>query len=174
MSYLIISCSLNPDSRSRILAKKFRNVLEDINHKTVWLDLADYDLPLCDGHSVYSLPAITRMGKLVKDADGIILASPVYNYDLNAVAKNFIELTGEVWQDKVVGFLLAAGGDSSFMSAMGFANSLMLDYRCVVIPRFVYATSKSFSDNGDVSLEIQDRIAELAAVLVKISEALKN
>ncbi len=174
MAYLVISCSLNPESRSRILAKNAQNRLEGLNEKTIWLDLAERDLPMCDGGSVYSLPAVSEMGKLVREADGILLAGPVYNYDLNAAAKNFIELTGSAWQDKVVGFLCAAGGDGSFMSPMSFANSLMLDFRCMVIPRFVYASSTSFSDTGDVVPEIKERIDELADMLVKIAKALKE
>ncbi len=30
------------------------------------------------------------------------------------------------------------------MSVMAYANSLMLDFRCVIIPRFVFATSHAF------------------------------
>ena len=70
----------------------------------------------------------------------MIVAAPVYNYDVSASAKNMIELTGNAWEDKMVGFLCAAGGMSSYMSVMAYANSLMLDFRCVIIPRFVYAT----------------------------------
>ncbi len=174
MAYLIISCSLNPESRSRTLAKSAQSRLENLNEKVVWLDLAERDLPMCDGDSVYALPVVGEMGKLVKEADGILMAGPIYNYDLNAAAKNFIELTGRAWQDKVVGFLCAAGGDSSFMSPMSFANSLMLDFRCIVIPRFVYAPPKSFAENGDVVPEIKERIDELADMLVKVSKALKD
>jgi FMN reductase len=174
MSYLVISCSLNPESRSRVLAKDAQNRLEELNEKTVWLDLAERDLPLCDGDSVYEQSIVGEMGKLVKGADGILLASPIYNYDLNAVAKNFIELTGRTWQDKVVGFLCAAGGEGSFMSPMGMANSLMLDFRCIIIPRFVYASPQSFSEEGSSTPEIKERVDELATVLVKVSKALKD
>jgi FMN reductase len=174
MAYLVISCSLNPESRSRKLAKDAQNRLESLNEKTVWLDLAEHDLPLCDGDSVYERSIVGEMGKLVKGADGILMAAPIYNYDLNAVAKNFIELTGRAWQDKVVGFLCAAGGEGSFMSPMGMANSLMLDFRCIVVPRFVYASSKSFFENGDVTPEIKERIDGLVDVLVKVSKALKE
>ncbi len=55
-----------------------------------------------------------------------------------------IELAGSAWEDKIVGFLCAAGGMSSYMSVMAYANSLMLDFRCVIIPRFVYATGDIF------------------------------
>lgn len=174
MAYLIISCSLNPKSRSRNLAKDAQNHLECLNEKTVWLDLAERDLPLCDGDSVYEQSIVGEMGKLVKEADGILMAAPIYNYDLNAVAKNFIELTGRAWQDKVVVFLCAAGGEGSFMSPMSMANSLMLDFRCIVIPRFVYASSKDFSDNGDVTPKIKERIDGSVDVLVKVSKALKE
>jgi FMN reductase len=173
MAYLVLSCSLNSESRSRKLAKDAQNRLESLNEKTVWLDLAERDLPMCDGDSVYEQSIVGEMGKLVKEADGILMAAPIYNYDLNAVAKNFIELTGRAWQDKVVGFLCAAGGEGSFMSPMGMANSLMLDFRCIVVPRFVYASSKSFSENGDVTPEIKERIDELVDVLVKVSKALR-
>ena len=111
------------------MAKDAQNRLEELNEKTVWLDLADRDLPLCDGDSVYGQTVVGEMGKLVKGADGILIASPIYNYDLNAVAKNFIELTGRAWQDKVVGFLCAAGGAGRFMSPMGMARQLSLRSR---------------------------------------------
>ena len=58
-----------------------------------------------------------------------------------------IELTGSAWEDKIVGFLCAAGGMGSYMSVMAYANSLMLDFRCVIIPRFVFATGEGF--DGD-------------------------
>jgi len=117
---------------------------------------------------------VGEMGKLVKEADGILMAAPIYNYDLNAVAKNFIELTGRAWQDKVVGFLCAAGGEGSFMSPMSMANSLMLDFRCIVIPRFVYASPKAFSDDDNPTPEVKERIDGLVDALVKVSKALKD
>ena len=80
--------------------------------------------------------------------DGIVVATPIYNYDASAAAKNLVELTGRAWQNKVVGFLCAAGGDGSYMSIMALANSLMLDFRCVIVPRFVYATGGAFAALG--------------------------
>ncbi|MDP6500219.1 MAG: hypothetical protein QF847_03295 [Candidatus Marinimicrobia bacterium] len=61
----------------------------------------------------------------------------MYNYDVNAAAKNLLELTGSGWNEKTVGFICNAGGDKSYMSVMSFANSLMLDHRCKIIPCFV-------------------------------------
>jgi FMN reductase len=90
------------------------------------------------------------------------MAAPVYNFYLSAAAKNLIELTGRAWTDKLVGFLCAAGGKSSYMSVMNVANSLMLDFRCLIIPRFVYADGASFQADRITDSDLQRRIVELA------------
>jgi NAD(P)H-dependent FMN reductase len=73
----------------------------------------------------------------VNSARAVIIATGIYNYDANAAVKNLVELTGDAWENKVVGFLCAAGGMSSYMSIMSLANSLMLDFRSIIVPRFV-------------------------------------
>jgi FMN reductase len=96
---------------------------------------------------------------------------PIYNYDVSASAKNLVELTGSGLEDKVVGFLCAAGGHSSYMSVMSFANQLMLDFRCLVLPRFVYATAEAFDRSGVKDPEIQERIDQLAGEAMRIADA---
>ena len=107
-------------------------------------------------------------------ADGMIVAAPVYNYDVSAAAKNMIELTGSAWEDKVVGFLCAAGGMNSYMSVMAYANSLMLDFRTVIIPRFVYATGDAFDGDKIVDKKVVARIEQVADELVRFTEALRG
>lgn len=165
MSVLILSCSLNPASNSRLLAKAAAEACKDGGISVTFADLRDYPLPLCDGADAYNDPNVARLGALIKGARGIILATPIYNYDANAAAKNAIELTGSAWEDKVVAFLCAAGGQSSYMSIMGLANNLMLDFRCVIVPRFVYATDPAFDDDGVTDAKVRDRIHRLAAEL---------
>src|SRR5438445_13275486 len=116
----------------------------------------------------------TKLTDAVETADGIIVATPVYNYDVSAAAKNMVELTGKAWEDKVVGFLCAAGGMSSYMSVMAFAASLMLDFRSVIIPRFVYATGRAFEGGELTDNEVGERINELADELVRFTNALRG
>ena len=104
---------------------------------------------------------IKKRAKLISEARVIIAATPVYNYDACAALKNLVELTGDSWEDKVVGFLCAAGGSSSYMSVMSIANSLMLDFRCLIIPRFVYATRNDFDEQAPTE-DIKGRVAMLA------------
>src|SRR4029434_9461468 len=115
-------------------------------------------LPLCDADQCYDKPGSKKLSTTIEAADGIICAAPVYNYDVAAATKNMIELTGSAWEDKIVGFLCAAGGMGSYMSVMAYANSLMLDFRCVIIPRFVFATSDAFDDDIVTDAKVTMRI----------------
>jgi len=172
MRVLVLSSSLRPGSRSQVLAFHAREELERTGVDFGYVDLRDVDLPHCDGASAYGAEALPALKEAVQSANSILVASPVYNYDLNSAVKNVLELTGDAWTGKVVGFLLAAGGPGSYMSAMGFANSLMLDFRCVIVPRFVYVTGADFEEEELVDETVKERIAELCSTAVKLGAAL--
>jgi FMN reductase len=172
MKYLVLSCSLNPKSRSRDLARVVHGELEAQGHPVRFLDLQDFPLPLCDGATAYADPNVAKLRDQIDAARGIVLATGIYNYDVNAAAKNMVELTGRAWNDKVVGFVCAAGGHGSYMSLMPFANSLMLDFRCLVIPRFVYAPDTDPEDETFGSEAIRRRSEDLASELARVTDGL--
>ena len=126
------------------------------------IDLRELPLPFCDGESAYGHQSVATLSRTISAARVIIIATPIYNFDASAALKNLIELTGDSWEDKIVGFLCAAGGAMSYMSIMSFANSLMLDFRCLIIPRIVYATSEDFLDGDLSSTLVRERVRELA------------
>ena len=168
MSYLVISTSLREGSRSKVMAKALSDTISDVE----FFDLQTNPLPMCDGDKCYDLPEVIDFREKVKNARGIIMAIPIYNYNVSSGAKNIIELGGKKLYDKVFGFICAAGGKSSYMSIMSFANSLMIDYRCFIIPKFVYALKSDFDGDEITSSDIKERISELGKDLIRISEAL--
>jgi FMN reductase len=172
--YLVVSSSLNPASRSRVLAEEAFHRLQALTPEVVLVDLAEYCLPVCDGGACYDDAKVKRLAEMIQQARGILVATPIYNYDVNAAAKNLVELTGEAWEDKVVGFLCAAGGKVSYMAVMGLANSLMLDFRTFILPRFVFATGASFENGRLADPKVDERMAELVESLVRVSEALRK
>src|SRR5256714_3901576 len=131
-------------------------------------------LPLCDADKCYGMAGSKNLSAAIEAADGILVAAPVYNYDVAAAAKNMVELTGSAWEDKVVAFLCAAGGMSSYMSVMSFANSLMLDFRCLIIPRFVYATGDSFDGDKLTDPKVAKRIEQVVAELVRVTKGVRS
>ena len=170
--FAVISTSLNPDSRSRIMAAVAAESIRNQSHDCQWVDLQSTLLPNCDAQECYNDPQVHRVAQLITDSHGILIASPIYNYDVAASAKNLIELTGKAWTDKVVGFLCAAGGQGSYMSVMSVANSLMLDFHSLILPRFVYATSESFHGDTLVDGDVRRRIEEMSHELVRVALAL--
>jgi FMN reductase len=172
--HLVISTSGNPDSNSRRLGRLAFAHLQKRKVDCDWIDIREMDLPLCDADKCYGMPGAKNLSAAIELADGILVAAPVYNYDVAAAAKNMIELSGSAWENKIVGFLCAAGGEGSYMSVMSYANSLMLDFRCVIIPRFVYATGDAF-DGRDVSdKKILQRIEQVADELIRFTKALRG
>jgi NAD(P)H-dependent FMN reductase len=166
--YLIVSASLKSISRSRIMAEYAAACFQEHSIAPGLVDLRDSVLPLCDGESAYGHPEVSLLSGKIAAARVVLVATPIYNFDASAALKNLIELTGQSWEDKIVGFICAAGGHMSYMSIMALANSLMLDFRCVVIPRFVYAVGRDFADLELVSNEVKDRIRDLVSVSTRM------
>ncbi|MEM8781840.1 MAG: NADPH-dependent FMN reductase [Planctomycetota bacterium] len=179
MNVLIFACSLNPQSRSAVLAASVAERLAADGVAVEVVDLRDVPLPMCDAGPAYAAPEVGELSGKIAAADAVLLAVPIYNYDVNAAAKNLIELTGKAWTGKVVGFLCAAGSKVSYMSTMPLANSMMLDFRCLVLPRFVYATGDDFEaspDGGGEALTgpIVERVSGLADEVRRVAGALKD
>jgi len=169
MKLAVVSCSLDPDSRSRILASRAHDLLRSRGAEVDWIDLADIPLPLCDGGACYGNDNARVVKERLRAARGILLATPIYNYDVSSAAKNLVELTGrDVWTDTVAGFLCAAGGQGSYMSIMALA----LDFRTVIIPRFVYATGRDFTDGQITGEVVLKRLEDLTTDLVRFTQAL--
>ena len=139
-----------------------------------FVDLQKIELPMCDGDKCYDNPNVDIMKGYIETSSSILLASLIYNFDFNAVAKNLIELTGNSWTDKLIGFISSAGGKGSYMSPMSFINSLMLDFRCIIIPRFVYADKSCFNTDGNINDDTKARIEELVDSSILVSKALYN
>ena len=175
--YLVISTSLNPQSRSRIMAKHCLGCFSELNQQdessSQLFDLSEHEMPICDGDKAYGAKSVVELTSAIQSAAGIVIASPIYNYDLSASAKNMIELTGKAWTEKVVGFVCAAGGQGSYMAPMQMANSLMLDFRSLVLPQFVYATGDKFQGDEISDADTSQRISDLASRIVKVAQALQ-
>lgn len=172
MSFMVINCSLNPRSRSRVLAQHAAAALKGRSVEVESIDLGALELPQCDGDLCYQDRTVIELTARIGGAEGLLLATPIYNFYASAAAKNLLELTGSAWTDKIVGFLCASGGPNSYMSIMALANHLMLDFHTVILPRFVYADKTAFEDGAIADQAVEDRIDDLAGTLVRFARAL--
>ena len=178
MTISVISCSLHPQSRSYVLAQKAVENLNAQNIDVTLYDLRNYNLDFCGRPEARDHPDVAEVRSAVQNATAILMAMPIYNFYGNAAAKNLIELTGRSWIYKWVGFICAASGQASYMSVMNIANSLMLDFRCLIVPRFVYATNGAFGNDRTEDTYIADngileRLQELTDTTVALAQAVE-
>jgi FMN reductase len=150
---VVVSTALKPGSKTRTAADTIAARLAAEGCSIDLVDLATEPLPACDGFTCYQDERVHVMTRRVRAADLIAVCFPVYNYQPNAAAKNFVELTNDAWKDKVVTFVANAGGDRSFLAPLPLANSLMVDHRCVIVPQFLYLPPAAFDASGKVTLD---------------------
>lgn len=113
MRYLVLSTSLHPESRSRVLARAGADRITSLitgDDVVRWFDIADLELPHCDGHTCWNHEHAVQLTDAVREADGVLLTVPIYNYGASAAAKTVVELAGDAWRGKVVALACAAGG----------------------------------------------------------------
>ena len=153
MQALVVSTALKPSSKTLTAARAVVARLQAGGLDVDLADLATESLPQCDGGSCYQNAEVNAMTARVKAAQLIVLCFPVYNYQPNAAAKNFVEVTNDGWKDKVVSFVANAGGDRSYLAPLSLATALMVDHRCLVVPQFLYLPPAAYGSGGEVLLE---------------------
>lgn len=165
----IIATSLRENSNSQKLARIFADQVTQQDIPVQLVDIRTLNLPLAGTSGSWDGPHISILQNAVESASHIVFAVPIYCYDVNAACKNIIELIGRSFTKKIVGFICAAGGANSYMSVMSMANHLMLDFRTVIVPRFVYTDYSSWEQNGQLKIEIEQRLQNLLSDLIEIN-----
>src|SRR5438270_7211457 len=86
--------STRQDSLHRRLALEAAHALQAAGAEVTFADLRDYQMPLYDGdlESAQGLPAAAKAFKeLLRQHDGLVIASPEYNGSFTALLKNAID-----------------------------------------------------------------------------------
>lgn len=176
----VISCSLDPASKSRSLAVASSELLRALGHQSSVIDLAEYRLPAFDNDQVFVSEAFPALYDAIDSADGIVLAFPVYNWAPASTVKSLIEATGATgengriaaWFDKVVTFACAAGLPHSYMATAPLSQSLMLDFKCVINPYTAYISERDWVESQELRSDRLTRLAKTMTVHAELSELL--
>ena len=166
---------MNKDSKSLFITDLIIKKIDEKNDSKINSDLillSQFDIPLCNGNNHLNNKTVLDLNHKINQSDGILIFTPIYNYNINSALKNLIEMTGNAWKEKILAFVCIAGGEKSYMSVMSLANSLMLDHRCVIIPRFVYVTGTDFISDSKLNDNIMTRINGLVDDLIKFVKSL--
>lgn len=133
-----------------------------------------------DDSNIYQTPGYLELHKLTAAADGLIFASPVYNWGLCAELKKFIECIGSTPEDgsrkgaffdKVLTFVVSAGLPHSYMAYASIANSMMMDFKCVVNPYVAYIHNRHWKEDVLVD-EAKSRLEKSMMVMAEMTDLL--
>lgn len=182
LKMIVISGSLSPHSKSRILAEETRKILSRGDAEVRYIDMREQDLPDFDHNKCYQHPSVDEVTNQLAWAQAIVIATPVYNWNSSASIKKLIENTGtddtgrkcRAWEDKVVTFLCSGGIPQSYMAFLSMANSLMFDYKCIINPHIVFAVEDDFSNNAIRNPKVQERLERVMAITIELTECLKD
>lgn len=176
----VISCSLDPASSSRRLAEQSAALLTANGHRSEVVDLAAASLPAFDNDKVFDSDAFGALHGVIQESDGVVLAFPIYNWAPSSTVKSLIEATGATgadrhaaWFDKVVTFVCAAGLPHSYMATGPLAQSLMLDFKCVVNPYTAYVSERDW-EAGALTSDRAARLEKTMTVHVELATLLRD
>lgn len=137
------------------------------------LKLADYDHQFVDGRPLGEYNEdMRRLVHQFEQADGYVLATPIFQGSIPGVLKNTFDLLHPRTMRYKPVSIVANGG--TFQHHLVIENQLkpILDYfRCLVTPNYVYTTSSHFGEgNVIIDEDVHDRLRELARVFVQYAE----
>jgi NAD(P)H-dependent FMN reductase len=159
MRTLILSSSLAPRSRSRILC---REVEQRLRNEGVEVDFADLgELELAPVHR----PVTKDMQALkarIHQAQNLVIGMGVHCYSISESLKMALDTCGEGLEGKFFGILCAAGGHKSYLSTQHLTQICMNEWRMIQLPRVVYATGKDFVDLAVPPGELSERLDQFA------------
>lgn len=159
-----------------ILGRKTGAVLEQVKVYLEQIDpsmelsilrMSEYEHQFVDGrpNAEYN-DSMREMVRRFEEADGYIIASPIFQGSIPGVLKNaFDMLHPRTMRYKPVS-IVANGG--TYQHHLVIENQLkpILDYfRCLVTPNYVYTHTSHFDDtNAIINDDVHDRLRELARV----------
>ena len=171
--YLVISTSLNVRSRSRLIANRAHELLTQRSSQVNLLDLSQYDLPIDCGRPP-SDESTREATQRVAEAAGVVFVLPVYRNEVAVAARNLVQLCGSGMQRKVVGLMAVADDVAAHVSTLAFANTLMLEHKCFIIPDLVFAKSGSLTESSRDATKVEQEMEKLVRHLTRVTESLKS
>jgi FMN reductase len=105
------------------------------------------------------------------DAEGVILATPVYRGSFTGALKNLLDhLPIEALGGKPVGIVAMGATNHHFLGADWHLRDVLAWFGALVLPTSVYLSSADFVD-GQLTDNAKQDLQSLAAAIVKLKEA---
>ncbi|TAE94105.1 MAG: NADPH-dependent oxidoreductase [Oscillatoriales cyanobacterium] len=173
-----IGGSLRPGSYSQLALKIAAGRAQALGAEVEILDLRSLNLPFCDGENDYhDYPDVEKLRNGVKQADGLILATPEYHGSVSGALKNALDLMSfEHLDGKVAGAISVLGGQVN-SNALNDLRTILRWVHAWVIPEQIAIGQawKAGSALGKLLDEkLSQRFDEFAMSLVENTKKLRG
>ncbi|MDS0258982.1 NAD(P)H-dependent oxidoreductase [Haloarcula sp. S1CR25-12] len=163
-----IAGSLRDGSYTDIAVERALDAAADAGGTTELLDLRECDLPVfdADDREAGDAPEVRRR---IREADSILLGTPVYHGSYSAPLKNALDYCGfDEFENKTVGLLAVAGGGFP-ITALEHLRSVCRALDCWVIPhQAAVPRARDVVEDGTITDEgIDERVARLGEEAVQ-------
>jgi FMN reductase len=138
------------------------------------LNLADAPIEACDGRPLDQYDAATRAAVArIADADGVLIAAPVYRASFPGVLKNLLDIAPvEALQQKPVGIVAMGGSPHHYLAVDIQLRAVLAWFGTLVAPTAVYLTGGDFKDGQLASENARGELAALARTLIALARRL--
>jgi NAD(P)H-dependent FMN reductase len=145
------------------------------------VDLRDYGLPFCTGETQdasQNTPGVQRLRQSVREASGVILATPNYHGTLSGVLKNALDLMSvQEFEGKVVGLVGVSGGRMGGANTLNTLRAIGRTLHAWVIPweAWVYDASSAFAADGSLGdAAIEERLKDVGRKVARLTRMLAS
>ncbi len=138
--------------------------------ETQLINLADKRIAFADGRPPEQLGDDTAaVIRDTQNADGVIIASPVYRGSITGSLKNLLDhLPVEALASKPVGIIAMGATDHHFLGVDWHLRDILAWFGAIVVPSSAYLASSDFAE-GKLTAEAQQNLAALADAVLKLS-----
>lgn len=162
-----IGGSLREGSFSRQTAVIALEGAHQVGAETEFIDLRDYALTFCCGKQSDEevRPDVLRLREKVRNAQGVILATPEYHGSVSGVLKNALDLMGWTeFEGKMIGLVGVSGGSMGALKALDDLRTIGRSLHAWVVPEQagVPRAGDAFDEAGRLKDErLAERVREV-------------
>ncbi len=136
--------------------------------ETQLIDLADLRIAFADGRPPEQYQDDTAaVVRSVREAEAVILASPVYRGSITGALKNLLDHLPPEALSKPVGIVAMGATLHHFLGADRHLRDILSWFGAIVVPVSVYLVSSDFAE-GKLSDEARQELSELADAALKL------
>ena len=166
--------SLNPDGVTKKALSVALAGAAEYGVETTLLELKDFDLVFYGSVPENDYPPdVEKLRHILRDSQGLILATPEYHGSLSGALKNMLDLMSiDDFETKIIGLVGVAGGYTGAINSLNTMKTICRNLHSWVLPGEVsIANSASLFDasGGVTDPQIEERLLNVGRQVVKFA-----